>query len=56
MAAVVKPQANYFGGETGSKEPDLVQFIGATIKYRWAAKMLKVRKRAAAESAYGILG
>jgi hypothetical protein len=56
MAAVVKPQASYFGGETGSKKPDSIQFIGASIKHRWATKMLKMRKGAAAESAYDILG
>jgi hypothetical protein len=56
MAAVVKPQADYFGGETGSKKSDSIQFIGASIKHRRATEMLKMRKWAAAKSVYGIFG
>jgi hypothetical protein len=56
VAAVVKPQANYFGGETRSKKPDLVQFISTTIQCRWATKAFKVGKRAASDSSYDVLG
>jgi len=56
MTAVVKPQANYFGGETRSKKPDLLQFVSTTIQSRWATKAFKVGERAASDSPYDVLG
>jgi hypothetical protein len=56
MAAIIKPQANYFGGETRSKKPDLLQFVSTTIHSRWATKAFKMGERAASNSSYDVPG